>query len=164
MFTTLYMNSPIGTLKITGSENGISSIKLVNESPPDQQEVPDLLLECQTQLSEYFAGVRKKFDLKLDFSDASEFYQDVWKLVQIIPYGRTRSYFDIAKALGNPQAVRAVGTANGKNPFPIVIPCHRVIGKNGSLTGYAYGIKAKQLLLHLENPSVFVTQTSLFQV
>ena len=157
-----YYDSPIGCLQIEGSETGINSIKILDHQEEETLEVPAALQACVTQLREYFAGTRKAFRLKLDFGSAPEFYREVWKKVKIIPYGRTRSYTDIALILDQPKATRAVGRANGKNPLPIVIPCHRVVGKNGRLTGYAYGLKIKQALLRLENPKKYKPQGVLF--
>ena len=109
-----------------------------------------MLLETERQLREYFEGRRKVFDLKLDFS-GTEFQQKVWSALLTIPYGETRSYAQIAKQIGRPDAVRAVGAANGRNPISLIVPCHRVIGSDGSLTGYAGGLPAKRALLELES-------------
>ena len=162
MIDIAYYHSPIGCLQIQGSDNGISSIRILDHLKEETEDIPVSLEPCLIQLKEYFAGTRKTFRLKLDFGSAPEFYQDVWKKVNIIPYGKTRSYTDIAMILDQPKASRAVGRANGKNPLPIIIPCHRVVGKNGSLTGYAYGLKIKQMLLRLENPKKFQPQGVLF--
>jgi methylated-DNA-[protein]-cysteine S-methyltransferase len=121
-----------------------------------------VLRACLLQLNEYFDGKRSTFRLKLDLEDAPSFYRDVWNVVRMIPYGKTRSYSDIAQILDAPKAVRAVGQANGKNPIPIIIPCHRVLGKNGNLTGYAYGLTIKRRLLQLENPVKYAEQGVLF--
>ena len=152
--------SPIGHIYLAGSENGISRIQLMVEQPlSDLTEIPEHLQEGVKQLNEYFEGSRKEFDLKLDFGDAPEFHQEVWKMVKLIPYGRTRTYGDIAEVIDHQNAARAVGHANGMNPLPIVVPCHRVIGSDGSLTGYAGGLWRKKWLLDHENP---VKQQSLF--
>lgn len=109
------------------------------------------------QLKEYFAGTRKKFDIPLDI-EGTEFQKKVWKELQKIPYGKTISYKTLSEKIGNVKAIRAAGKANGQNPIPVIIPCHRVIGTDGSLTGYASGIDIKEKLLHLEgalNPELF---------
>lgn len=108
-----------------------------------------ILREAARQLGEYFAGTRRRFDLALDFA-GTEFQRQVWAALLTIPFGETRSYSDIARQIGNPSAVRAVGAANGRNPISIIAPCHRVIGASGSLTGFAGGLPAKQYLLALE--------------
>jgi methylated-DNA-[protein]-cysteine S-methyltransferase len=105
-----------------------------------------ILLETERQLGEYFAGTRTRFDLPLE-PGGSEFEKKVWQALTKIPYGRTRSYLDVAKAIGSPKACRAVGAANSRNPLPIVVPCHRVIGANGQLTGFAGGLERKASLL-----------------
>jgi len=117
----------------------------------DPSEDPDhpVLAETERQLGEYFAGRRRRFDLTLDFA-GTDFQQQVWRALLAIPYGETRSYSDIARQIGAPDAVRAVGAANGRNPISIIAPCHRVIGANGSLTGFAGGIEIKRRLLALE--------------
>jgi methylated-DNA-[protein]-cysteine S-methyltransferase len=156
--------SPIGNIYIAGSENGISRIKLMVEEPVTQQdEIPAFLMDCANQLQEYFAGTRKEFDLLLDFADAPEFHIEVWKMVKIIPYGRTRTYGEIAEIIDHHQAFRAVGHANGMNPLPIVVPCHRVIGKDGSLTGYFYGLEVKRWLLSHESPGQYMRQADLVE-
>lgn len=157
--------SPIGHIYIAGSENGISRIQLMVEEPVSNPDLtPDFLKECVNQLNEYFAGTRKEFDLKLDFGDAPEFHKEVWKMVKIIPYGRTRSYAEIAEIIDHQNAFRAVGHANGMNPLPIVVPCHRVIGKDGSLTGYYYGLELKRWLLSHESPGQYMKQGDLIDV
>ena len=160
----LYYQSPIGLLEIEGSVHGVSAIRFVEQAGSDSVEVPPVLTRCRQQLTEYFAGQRKRFEVKLDLRNASHFYREVWRLVQAIPYGRTRSYSTIAQTLERPNASRAVGQANGRNPVPIIIPCHRVIGKNGGLTGYAYGLKIKETLLAIENPKRYAHQPDLFEV
>ncbi len=162
MLATSYMESPIGILEITGSELGISSLKRIEiDLLPEGSDVK-ILQSCKNQLKEYFNRERSSFDIKLDFSGHSDFYKQVWKELLKIPYGHTVSYSSIANAIENPDAVRAVGLANKYNPIAIIIPCHRVIGKNGDLTGYFYGLDTKRLLLELENPLSFSRQGSLF--
>lgn len=143
-----HLNSPVGWLKITANPEAITSISFVEQEETSSSEQPEVLRECQKQLNEYFAGKRKQFDLKLA-PGGSAFQQRVWQLVAQIPYGQKSSYLTIAIQSGSPKNTRAVGLANGKNPIPIIVPCHRVIGSNGKLTGYAGGLERKRwLLLH----------------
>jgi len=158
-----YYKSPIGTTEIVGDENGIQSVSLLDEdfSTPLEVTKPDLpnfLQDCIVQLDEYFAGTRTEFDLKLN-PKGTEFQQRVWKELLNIPFNKVRTYLEQTKALGDVKAIRAVASANGKNPIAIIIPCHRVIGSDGSLTGYAGGLWRKKWLLEHENP---VKQQSLF--
>ncbi len=156
-----YYKTPIGTAKIVGDEKGIQSISALDDaSTPlsNQKEIPTCIKDCITQLDEYFAGTRTEFDLKLN-PQGTEFQQKVWKELLTIPFNKTRTYLEQTKAIGDAKAIRAVASANGKNPIWIVIPCHRVLGSDGSLTGYAGGIWRKKWLLDHENP---VKQKSLF--
>jgi len=148
--------SPVGELTLVASDKGLTAILWENDDPDrvrlaDRTEQPDhpILVETARQLGEYFAGKRSAFDLPLDFH-GTDFQKRVWAQLLAIPFGETRSYGEIARALGQPTASRAVGAANGKNPISIVAPCHRVVGTNGSLTGFAGGLAAKQRLLALE--------------
>lgn len=154
-----YFESPFGTILVKASQLGIQSIQWVE---PMERSVPKELEECVLQLEEYFARERMSFDLQLDWSEAADFDKKVWEYLVTVPYGKTVSYSDIALQLDSPKAVRAVGGANARNPIPIVVPCHRVIGKNGSLTGFAYGLDMKAKLLGLERPVDFAEQGSLF--
>lgn len=154
-----YFESPYGTILVKASKLGIQSIQWVE---PEERSVPEELEECVLQLEEYFARERTTFDLKLDWSEGANFDKKVWEYLVTVPYGKTVSYSDIAHQLGSPKAVRAVGGANARNPIPIVVPCHRVIGKNGSLTGFASGLDIKAKLLGLERPLDFAEQSSLF--
>jgi methylated-DNA-[protein]-cysteine S-methyltransferase len=138
------MPSPVGELTLVASGQGLAAILWENDDPDRVR-----LVEATRQLGEYFAGQREAFDLPLDFH-GTDFQKRVWAQLLAIPFGETRSYGEIARALGQPTASRAVGAANGKNPISIVAPCHRVIGTNGSLTGFAGGLEAKQRLLALE--------------
>ncbi|HEX7821345.1 MAG TPA: methylated-DNA--[protein]-cysteine S-methyltransferase [Sphingobium sp.] len=154
---TSLMASPVGTLTLVASETGLVAILWENDTPgrvrlPPCAEICNqcILVETRQQLSEYFAGHRHQFDLPLDFR-GTDFQKSVWSALLTIPYGETRSYGEIARTLGKPNASRAVGAANGRNPISIVAPCHRVIGSNGTMTGFAGGISAKQYLLRLEN-------------
>lgn len=145
-----YYESEIGPLKITAASQAITSICFVEEPAPVEPVAgPPVLADCLLQLDEYFKGKRKIFSLPLEPA-ASRFQQVVWRQLAAIPYGQTVSYLDIALAIGNRQAVRAVGNANGQNKIAIVIPCHRVIGRNGQLTGYGGGLWRKAWLLQHE--------------
>ncbi|MBS4216420.1 MULTISPECIES: methylated-DNA--[protein]-cysteine S-methyltransferase [Neobacillus] len=149
--------SPVGTLRIIADETGLKRIELFEEDwvkfleeNPDLQEDTALCQEAVRQLDEYFSGQRRDFDLPLSV-EGTEFRRKVWDALLRIPYGEVRSYADVAETIGNPKAVRAVGQANRANQLPIIIPCHRVIGKGGSLTGYAgSNTPIKQQLLELE--------------
>lgn len=150
------INSPVGQLKLVATERGLVAILWENDNP---RRVPlgdvvetdsnPILLETERQLREYFAGQRREFELPLDFQ-GTEFQRRVWSALLTIPYGQTRSYAQIAQQIGCPAAVRAVGAANGKNPLSIIAPCHRVLGSNGKLTGFAGGLETKAKLLSLE--------------
>ena len=139
------MPSPVGILKLVATKNALVAVLWENENPKrvrlaeliEQVDHP-ILLATQKQLSEYFAGTRQRFDLPLDF-EGTEFQKSVWQALLDIPFGETRSYRDIAEQVGNIKAVRAVGAANGKNPISIIAPCHRVVGMNGKLVGFAGG-------------------------
>lgn len=155
---TTYYKTPIGTAKIEGDNNGIFAVTLIEESIDTSLKIPEDLSECVQQLSEYFNGTRKKFNLKLN-PQGTDFQKCVWNELLNVPYGKTRTYLEQTKKLGNIKAIRAVASANGKNPIWIIIPCHRIIGSDGSLTGYAGGIWRKKWLLEHENPSA---QESLF--
>lgn len=155
----IYMDSPIGRLLLAGDEGYLKLIGFPGgkgkvEPQPEWQQSEEGLCESKAQLEEYFAGTRKEFDLKLAPA-GTKFQLDVLGALQNIPYGETRSYGFIAKVVGKPKASRAVGAANGRNPLPIVIPCHRVIGENGSLTGFGGGLAIKQYLINLESPDLF---------
>ena len=158
---TLSFDTPIGILTITGDDSdGISSIKKT-EFAVENPDTCDILENAKQQLLEYFEGKRKEFNLKLHFGDSPAFHQSVWNVLLGVPFGKTISYSEIANRLNNPKAVRAVGMANKLNKFAIVVPCHRVIGKTGDLTGYFYGLETKSMLLRLENPEKYVVQSNL---
>ena len=150
------MASPLGLLKLVATDQALVAVLWENENPKrvrlaeliEQVDHP-ILLATQKQLSEYFAGTRQRFDLPLDF-EGTEFQKSVWQALLDIPFGETRSYRDIAEQVGNIKAVRAVGAANGKNPISIIAPCHRVVGMNGKLVGFAGGLDNKKILLGLE--------------
>ena len=161
-YVSKQVRSPVGLLTLVASERGLAAILWPDDRPGRVRldavgEAPDhpVLSEAERQLAEYFAGERTTFDLPLA-SEGSEFQKKVWAELQRIPYGETASYGDIARRLGyEPVISRAVGAANGANPIPIIVPCHRVIGSDGSLTGYAGGLERKKTLLDLEVPGLF---------
>lgn len=150
------MASPVGQLKLVATETALVAVLWENENP-NRVRLAELienvqhpiLLETQKQLNEYFEGQRQVFDLPLDF-EGTEFQQKVWQALLTIPFGETRSYKQIAEQIGNVKAVRAVGAANGKNPISIITPCHRVVGANGKLVGFAGGLENKVILLKIE--------------
>jgi len=154
---TVYINTPLGIAAITGDVNGISQIAVSDEGAVTAQ-IPIVLQEAVQQLQDYFDSKRTDFTFKLN-PKGTDFQQKVWKALLDIPFGKTRTYLEQFKFLGDPKAIRAVASANGKNPLWIVVPCHRVIGTDGSLTGYAGGLWRKKWLLEHENPS---PQHSLF--
>ncbi len=151
------IKTPLGITTIMGDENGISVISVSDEGDISEQ-IPAVLQEAVSQLMAYFEGKRTTFDFKLN-PKGTEFQQKIWNGLLEIPFGKTMSYLELSKKLGDVKAIRAVASANGKNPLWIVIPCHRVIGTDGSLTGYAGGLWRKKWLLEHENPT---TQQSLF--
>ncbi len=146
-----YFLSPVGLIQISGTESHIINIQFA-ENASEKKSVWELGENAKKQLAEYFEGKRKIFHLPLQ-PKGSDFQQRVWQALQEIPFGETRTYGDIANAIDKPQAARAVGQANNRNPFAIVIPCHRVIGSNQQLTGYAAGLWRKKYLIQLEQLS-----------
>lgn len=146
---TSIVQSPIGSLKLEASEEALHSISFLDADLPEQLSEFPILQETQKQLAEYFSGKRKVFELPL-CPKGTDFQKSVWDEVYKVPFGETASYLAISKQLGNPDAIRAVGTSNGRNPIPIIIPCHRIIGSDGSLTGYAGGLARKKWLLDHE--------------
>ncbi len=149
---TCIINTPLGYTKITGNNKGITAIVILNTKERVSEVIPKVLENCVNQLNAYFSGTLKTFCLKLN-PKGTDFQKKVWTKLQHIPYGKTVSYLQLAHTIGNEKAIRAVANANGKNPLWIVIPCHRVIGSNGKLTGYAGGLYKKQWLLEHENSS-----------
>ena len=148
--------SPIGDLVITASASGLTGVWFPGKGPVAAARLDDergpasaLLARASEQLAEYFAGTRTTFDLPLD-AGGTAFERRVWDALRTIPYGTTLSYSELARRLGDPRATRAVGAANGKNPIPIIVPCHRVIGANGALTGFGGGLDRKRWLLEHE--------------
>ncbi len=150
-----HLETPLGTLRLTASQAGICAIQFLDDAPPASPEepLPPVLAVCAQQLREYFAGQRRSFEVPLDLR-GTPFQRRVWELLQHIPFGETRTYLDLALALGDVKAVRAVGAANGQNPVPIIIPCHRVIGQDGQLVGYGGGLWRKEWLLAHEGRPV----------
>jgi methylated-DNA-[protein]-cysteine S-methyltransferase len=157
-----YLDTPIGTLLIAGDAEAVRRIdfpKNGKASTPGEdwtESARGPVGQAVKQLREYFAGQRADFDLPL-LPEGTEFQRSVWRNLQDIPYGETISYGELAKRVGNPKASRAVGAANGQNPIPIVIPCHRVIGANGKLTGFGGGLPTKEALLALETRQLKLT-------
>ena len=156
--TTIFVHayaSPLGTLRLESDGRALTRIRLPQEPWPRiaARDDPRPFADVVAQLDAYFAGSRAAFDLPLA-SCGTPFPQDVWRLLREIPYGTTVTYGELARRLGRPAASRAVGAANGRNPWPIVVPCHRVIGANGALTGYAGGLDAKRFLLAREGAAV----------
>ena len=146
---TAFINTPLGISKIVGDADGISAISILSEGEVSKK-IPKELKECITQLQEYFDGQRNDFTFKLN-PQGTDFQQKVWQELLNIPFGKTMSYLDLSKKLGDVKAIRAVASANGRNPLWIVVPCHRVIGTDGSLTGYAGGLWRKKWLLQSKN-------------
>lgn len=152
------IKSPLGFTKIIGDVDGIASVSILNSEEKETDIIPTTLEDCVHQLKEFFEGTRTQFDLKLN-PEGTTFQKTVWDALLTIPYGKTMSYLELSKQLGDVKAIRAVANANGKNPLWIIVPCHRVIGSDGSLTGYAGGLHRKQWLLEHESP---YKQQSLF--
>jgi methylated-DNA-[protein]-cysteine S-methyltransferase len=155
-YYTKKTNTPVGELTLVASERGLAAILWEDDDPrrvrlEPQREDPnnDILVEAERQLAAYFDGTLRVFSVPLDFV-GTQFQTSVWKALLKIPFGQTRSYTQIAKQIGRPTAARAVGGASGKNPISIMAPCHRVVGANGDLTGFAGGLGTKELLLNLE--------------
>ncbi|MBZ9630919.1 methylated-DNA--[protein]-cysteine S-methyltransferase [Salegentibacter sp. LM13S] len=154
----IFLKTPLGTAKISGDEAGVSAIQILDEEISSSKEIPDFLQSAAQQLNDYFKGNLEKFNLKLS-PKGTDFQQKVWKALSEIPFGKTCSYLELSRKLGDEKAIRAVASANGKNPLWVVVPCHRVIGSDGSLTGYAGGLHRKQWLLNHENNT---SQLSMF--
>ena len=145
-----YLDSPIGQLRLVSNGRALVRIEFEGRHSADGEPQEDPVLnKTIDQLREYFAGKRQRFSVPVE-PGGTDFQNRVWEALKAIPYGELRSYRDIADEIGNLKAVRAVGAANGRNPIPIVVPCHRVIGSNGQLTGFAGGLSTKQALLELE--------------
>ena len=135
---TAYISTPLGSAKLEGNEHGLNRVTVLEQDEPESKIIPDVLIDAAYQLNEYFEGKRRNFDLLLN-PEGTEFQKKVWSLLSEIPYCKTVSYLELSKRLGDVKAIRGVASANGKNPLWIIIPSHRVIGSDGSLTGYAVG-------------------------
>ncbi len=155
---TAFIQTPLGVAKLAGDENGLASVTVLDIDTFTDTLIPEVLEDVVYQLKEYFNGERKDFSLLLN-PQGTDFQKSVWDALLKIPFGKTVSYLDLSKTLGKVKAIRAVAAANGKNPLWIIVPCHRVIGSDGSLTGYAGGLHRKKWLLEHESP---VKQQSLF--
>lgn len=158
----IHYDSPCGPLKIQSNGSAITKITRIKGQGIAEDCSDKVCDDAMLQLQEYFNGERTVFDIPVDINDGTAFQQSVWKGLMDIPFGKTTTYGALANALDNPKAVRAVGTANGKNPILIVIPCHRVIGSDGSLTGFSAGLDMKKDLLSLESGETVGVQASLF--
>ena len=155
---TAFIHTPLGIAKLEGDAAGLASITVLDDKLPESTVIPEELEDAVYQLREYFNGQRQTFSLALN-PTGTDFQKRVWAALQEIPFGKTVSYLQLSKTLGDAKAIRAVASANGKNPLWIVIPCHRVIGSDGTLTGYAGGLHRKKWLLNHESPA---KQQSLF--
>ena len=153
-----HINTPLGIAKLEGDESGLVAVTVLDEVADSTNIIPEVLEDAAYQLQEYFDGKRETFDLELN-PQGTDFQKRVWDGLLQIPFGKTISYLDLSKTLGDVKAIRAVAAANGRNPLWVIIPCHRVIGSDGSLTGYASGLHRKKWLLDHESP---VKQQSLF--
>jgi len=150
------IHSPVGKLTLVASNKGLAAVLWENDKPGRvrlgelvERNDHSVLIDAERQLGEYFTGRRKNFSVPLDMR-GTPFQRSVWEALLAIPFGETRTYGELAKQLGSPQAARAVGAANGRNPISIIVPCHRVIGSSGKLTGFAGGLEAKEQLLNIE--------------
>lgn len=158
MIETAFIETPLGIAKIEGDADGLASVTVLDVVEKVTEIIPEILEDVVYQLHEYFEGKREIFDLDINPAGTA-FQKTVWEALLTIPFGKTCSYLELSKILGDPKAIRAVAAANGKNPLWIIVPCHRVIGSDGSLTGYAGGLHRKKWLLEHESPA---KQQSLF--
>ena len=149
---TAYMETPVGWARIQGDQQGLTSVSILDETPRNTHTIPEILEDAVYQLREYFEGKRQNFDLNLN-PEGTPFQLKVWKLLATLPFGKTISYLELSRKLGDLNAIRAVASANAKNPLWVIIPCHRVVGSDGSLTGYAGGLHRKKWLLDHEQGS-----------
>lgn len=148
------IQSPAGSLRIYASDKGVTQIDFLETDAPEEATDDPILLQAITELREYFAGTRRVFELPIDLQSGTAFQREAWEKLRAIPYGTTMSYGAQAAAMGKPKAVRAVGGANGKNPLPVIIPCHRVVSSLGKLHGFSGGIELKRYLLGVEGLSI----------
>lgn len=153
-----FIDTPLGVAEICGDANGISAVTVMNDDQEISEQIPESLKICAKQLEEYFNEERTEFELKLN-PKGTHFQKKVWQQLMTIPFGKSISYLELSKQLGDVKAIRAVASANGKNPLWIIVPCHRVIGSDGSLVGYAGGLGRKKWLLNHESVA---KQQSLF--
>lgn len=160
-FYTCSYHTPLGYLNLTATDTHLVSCLFSDMAYPTTPEQPAVLQQTVTQVDEYFAGTRRHFDIPLQ-PEGTEFQQKVWAELSAIPFGKTCSYLDVAKVVSGEKAIRAVGAANGKNPICLIVPCHRVIGSDGSLTGYAGGLWRKEWLLQHEGIRQPARQLTLF--
>ena len=159
---SLVIKTPVGLIEISSTDDFISSILFFDEDPNSTTEkIPQLILDAERQFQEYFSGERKIFDLPIQ-QTGTDFQQTVWKELQNIPFGETISYLELSRRIGDVKSIRAAVTANGKNKLNIIVPCHRVIGSDGSLTGYGGGLHRKEFLLRHEGSWPVGKQISLF--
>ncbi len=157
-----YINTAVGRFVITGMGNKITSVRIENESKRFAGQLPSYMAACANELRSYFQDGLETFKTDFSLEQGTEFQQKVWRELLNIPYGKTTTYLKIAEKVANKNAVRAVGNSIGRNPFAILVPCHRVIGTDGSLTGFAYGIETKRWLLELEKSKLYGKQHKLF--
>lgn len=148
------VHSPVGCMKIYASEQGVTQIDFLEQEESEETTDDPILLQVISELHEYFAGARKDFDVAIDLQIGTTFQREAWERLRAIPYGTTISYGEQAATMGRPKAVRAVGGANGKNPIPVIIPCHRVLSSQGKLHGFSGGLDLKRYLLNVEGLSV----------
>ena len=158
MLKTIYIKTPLGTLEIMGDADGVQKAIFIDGTVLLSQHIPEELQGCVSQFQEYFERKRTTFELKLN-PNGTSFQQKVWEDLLKVPFGKTESYLTMSRRFGDEKAIRAIASANGKNPIAIIIPCHRIIGSDGSLTGYAGGLWRKKWLLEFEQN---IEQTSLF--
>ena len=156
-----YYKSPVGIISVSASDVGITQLFFAEDTKDSHENISPLLLQLQQELDLYFSGKLKSFSVPVDPS-GTDFQKEVWKAITKIPYGKTTSYLQLSKSMKQPDAIRAIANANARNPVLIIIPCHRVIGTNGQLTGYAGGLQRKKLLLELEGSMIPSKQLSLF--
>ncbi|MCH2022339.1 MAG: methylated-DNA--[protein]-cysteine S-methyltransferase [Saprospiraceae bacterium] len=157
-----YYNSPIGRFVIKGNGGKITSLRIEEETKHFSGQLPHYITLCINELDAYFKNELERFSVDLDFNQGTKFQRKVWSELLNIPYGKTTTYLNIAQKVSTRNAVRAVGRCIGQNPFAIIAPCHRVIGSDGSLTGFAYGLETKRWLLELEKSKFYGIQNKLF--
>ncbi|MDC0230823.1 methylated-DNA--[protein]-cysteine S-methyltransferase [Aureispira] len=157
-----YYNSPIGRFVVTGNAGKITSVKIEDKTKYFSGQLPPFMMLCVAELDDYFNNGLERFSVDLELNQGTIFQQKVWNELLNIPYGKTTTYLNIAQKVSTKNAVRAVGGSVGKNPFAIIAPCHRVIGTDGNLTGFAYGLESKRWLLELEKSKLYGKQHKLF--